>query len=130
MRAPATRLLRRSALRPVFSGQREVIKARGSARSMAPPWGWTMLLLLLALNHLASPVRAQIIPITNCQPDFLEPNDDFQNSTYVALPVMAPALTLCPAGDRDFFRFKLTEETKLTFAINCNTPELKVRFAL
>lgn len=83
------------------------------------------LLSPLTIFYLLVSASAQVISL-DCKPDFLEPNNDFQNSTYVALPVMAPELTLCPAGDRDFFRFKLQNETELTFAINCDTPELKV----
>lgn len=95
------------------------VGAAGSPRAL-------LIAALFLLHHLASPAAAQTV-ISDCKPDFLEPNDDFQNSTYVALPVMAPALTLCPAGDRDFFRFRLTNATELTFAISCDTPELKVR---
>lgn len=83
------------------------------------------LLAPLTILYLLASASAQVISL-DCKPDFLEPNNDFQNSTYVALPVMAPELTLCPAGDRDFFRFRLKNETELTFAINCDTPELKV----
>ena len=61
-----------------------------------------------------------------CKLDALEPNDSFNQPTYIQ-SILALNLTICPANDKDFFVFGLNNTEKvLTFAIGCMTPELKV----
>lgn len=74
-------------------------------------------------------VSLYLRPAGACEMDFIDAksrNDNLTTSTYVALPMMASPLTICPPGDKDFFRWKLEKNTTLTFAITCDTPELQV----
>ena len=67
-----------------------------------------------------------IIPAASCASDEYEPNNDITHATSIDIPFSAD-LTLCPEGDQDYFRLRVSRVIDVTFEIGCGDDPALIR---